>query len=332
MEIHMSNDSHLKVINGGAQVSGSKNWSEGVRDEARSLAGKLDEGYMELAKLLYTIWDTPIDGDPKNGPVFTQWGYVSFADYVEQELGIHRKKAQRLKAVWYGLEVRLKDSLDPALKKRIIALGFSKVRELVGQLTARNAEKWVEKAEELSYPKLCIAVRKYREDREQMVAEHTANREAIIEAGGDPDADLNGEGGDGGDGGDGLPEAVDSVIGEPLVRDEPPEPEVPDGDFSDLVRENFNLYPDQHDTVKEALAIAQKLSNSTVKSNNLHLVCLDFVATNGEGKTTAAQRMKRLVQLGKSYGLDLVILDEGDVVFGLDNLQALADKANEEGS
>jgi hypothetical protein len=326
----MSKDSHLKVIDGGAD-SNNQGWTEAVRSDAKSLAGKLDEGYMELAKLLYTIWDTPIDGNGNNAPIFTKWGYSTFSDYVEQELGIHRKKAQRLKAVWYNIEIRLKDTLDPELKKRIIALGFSKVRELVGVLTARNSEKWVEKAEELSYPKLCIAVRKYREDREALEAEHTAAKEAGIILGGEP---VEGEGGSGGGGGGGEagdgPEPVDSVIGEPLYP-EPPEPQVPDDDFSDLIRENFNLHPEQHETVTEALAIARKLSNSTVKSNNLHLVCLDFVATNGEGKTTSAQRMKRLVQLAKAYGLDLVILDEGDVVFGLDNLQALADIADEAG-
>lgn len=321
----MSNDSHLKIVKEGPQSSSTQGWSEVVRSDAKSLAGKLDEGYMELAKLLYTIWDTPIDNDGNNAPIFTQWGYSTFSDYVEQELGIHRKKAQRLKAVWYNLEIRLKDTLDPELKRRIIALGFSKVRELVGVLTARNSEKWVEKAEELSYPKLCIAVRKYREDREALEAEHAAAKEAGIILGGEPvEGESEGGGGEGGDG----PEPVDSVIGEPLYP-EPPEPDVPDDDFSDLVRENFNLYPEQHETVTEALAIAQKLSNSTVKSNNLHLVCLDFVATNGEGKTTAQQRMKRLVSLAKSYGLDLVILDEGDVVFGLDNLEALAKKASE---
>jgi len=317
-------DSHLKVINGGGEPSGSLGWAEGVRSDAKSLASKLDEGYMELAKLLYAIWDTPIDANKNNGPIFTQWGYATFSDYVELELGIHRKKAQRLKAVWYNLEIRLKDTLDPTLKQRIIALGFSKVRELVGVLTARNAEKWVEKAEELSYPKLCIAVRKYREDREVLEAEHAAAKEAGVILDGEP---VEGEEREGSESGDGGPEPVDSVIGEPLYP-EPPEPQVPDDDFSDLVRENFNLYPEQHETVTEALAIAQKLSNSTVKSNNLHLICLDFVATNGEDKTTAQQRMKRLVQMAKSYGLDLVILDDGDVVFGFDNLEALAAKVD----
>lgn len=326
-------DTHFKVINGGQDSSpvedtNPQGWTETVRSDAKALAGKLDEGYMELAKLLYTIWDAPIGSDKNNAPIFTQWGYTTFSDYVELELGIHRKKAQRLKAVWYNLEIRLKDTLDPTLKKRIIALGFSKVRELVGVLTARNAEKWVEKAEELSYPKLCIAVRKYREDREALEAEHAAAKEAGVILGGEP---VEGEDSDSAGGGgtsdyDG-PEPVDSVIGEPLYP-EPPEPKVPDEDYSDLVRESFNLYPEQHETVAEALAIAQKLSNSTVKSNNLHLICLDFVATNGEGKTTAQQRMKRLVQLAKSYGLDLVILDEGDVVFGFDNLEALAAKVD----
>jgi hypothetical protein len=328
-------DTHFKVINGGQDTSPEEakpqGWSETVRSDAKALAGKLDEGYMELAKILYTIWDSPIGGDKINAPIFTQWGYTTFSDYVEMELNIHRKKAQRLKSIWYTLEVQLAGTLDPNLKKRIVALGFSKVRELVGVLTARNASKWVELAEGLSYPKLCISVRKYREDRKNLEESQAAAKEAglVTEGSIDDLADEHSEGGAGSgtDGGeyDGLPQAVDSVIGEPLYAEEP---QVPDASYSDMAKEYFSLYPEQHDTVKEALAIAQKLSNSTVKSNNLHLICLDFVATNGEGKTTAQQRMKRLVQLAKSYGLDLVILDDGDVVFGYENLEALAAKAD----
>lgn len=330
-------DTHFKVINGGQDYASKEDkpqgWTETVRSDAKVLAGKLDEGYMELAKILYTIWDTPIGGDKINAPIFTQWGYTTFSDYVEMELNIHRKKAQRLKSIWYALEVKLAGSLDPDLKKRIVSLGFSKVRELVGVLTARNASKWVELAEELSYPKLCISVRKYREDVKNLEETRAAAKEAgLVTEGSDGEALGDGdglnEGGGGGDGGgdyDGLPQAVDSVIGEPIYIEEP---QVPDASYSDMAKEYFSLYPEQHDTVKEALAIAQKLSNSTVKSNNLHLICLDFVATNGEGKTTAQQRMKRLVKLANAYGLDLVIIDDGDVVFGYDSLEALASKAD----
>ena len=313
----MAKDSHLKVLDGGnagTVCPGTETWAEGVRENAKSLAGSLDEGYMELARLLWAIYDTPIDGDSKNGPIYTKWGYAAFGDYVEQELGIHKKKAQRLRSVWYNLEIRLGTSLDPELKQRVVALGFSKVRELVSVLSAKNAEAWVSKAEELSYPKLCVSIRKYKEDREAYQAGKDGSAEGegtIFEEG------IN-EGGGGS--GDGEPAAVDSVLGQPLEY----EPPVPDYESSDLTQEHFSFYPEQHDIVKQAISTAQKLSNSSVKSNNLHLICLDYLATNGDGKGTKQQKMKRLVQIAKIYGFDLVIVDDGDVAFGLETLENMA--------
>lgn len=312
-------DSHLKVIPGGntpSEAPGSESWSESVRADAKQLAGNLDEGYMELARLLWQIYDTPIGGDPHNAPIYTKWGYTTFGDYVEEELGIHRKKAQRLRRIWYNLEIRLGDSLDADLKKRIVALGMSKVRDLVGVLTPRNAEKWVEKAEELSFPQLSMAIRQYREERTRRAEEKSVGEAA----GGENPFDREGSGGQG-EGGDGLPPPVDSVIGESL---DDPEIPVPDFEPDDQRIEKFSLFPEQHDIVMQALDVAQRLSNSQVKSQNLHLVCLDFLATNGDGKTTKQQKLRRLTQLAKLYGYDLVIVEDEDVVFGIDTLERLA--------
>ena len=301
---------NLKVLSGGNTPNttpGSEKWAKDVREEARELAGNLDEGYMELAKLLYRIYDTPIDGDPKNAPIYTKWGYTTYGDYVWEELGIHPKKAQRLRRVWYTLEIKLGDKLDPELKKRIVSLGMSKAKTISSVLTSSNAEKWTEKAEELSVPKLETLVRKYKDELD--------NR--IKEQGELPPSEGGFEGG--GEGGDGLPPAVDTVIGAPL--DDVP---VPDYEPDSMKMETFSLHADQHDIVVQALATAQKLSNSTVKSNNLHLICLDFLATNGDGKTTKQQKLRRLTQIAGSYGLKLVVVDEDEVVFGLETLEQLA--------
>jgi hypothetical protein len=145
---------------------GSEPWSVKVRRRARQLVKTLDTGYMELAEILYTVWDTPINGDPKNAGIFHAWGYKSFSDYAEGELGLHRRKAERLRRIWFDLHVRLAD-MDKKLRRRIIEMGWSKSREIIRVLSIENAEQWVEMAENLSYPELMAAIQKAVEEQEK---------------------------------------------------------------------------------------------------------------------------------------------------------------------
>lgn len=294
---------HLKVIKGGGgnQASiGTEKWSEKVRRDAKGLANKLDDGYMEMARLLWLIEDTPIDGDKKNPPIFRKWNYDSFTDYVEQELGIHRKRAQRLKAVWFNLEVRL--NLEPEVKKRLVRLGFSKVRELIRVISSRNVEKWVEKGEELSYPKLCIAIRAHLE----AVERRSVRRQ--LEASGEA-SDSKSE------------DAFEGTDGIPLEDDETP---VTSLTSDDLHRRNYMLYTEQADIVDQALDRAKLLSGSDKKSHNLHLICLDFLAHNNLNKATQEEKLRWLAQIERIINLQLVVFDDGDVVYGLKTLDSAA--------
>lgn len=157
-------------------IPGSKTWSRKIRRQAKSLASNLETGYMELARILYTVYDTPQDGDVTKPPLFQAWGYNSFADYAEEELGLHRRKAERLRRIWYKLEVEL-EGLDSKIKERIVKLGWSKTRELVRVLTVRNAKDWVDKAEKLNYPELLEALSKYTTEREARIREAESSDE-----------------------------------------------------------------------------------------------------------------------------------------------------------
>jgi hypothetical protein len=303
---------HLTLIEGGAEDNsevGSEKWSKKVRKDARGLAGKLDEGYIELARLLYLIYDTPIDGDKNNPGIFTGWGYSSFSEYCEEELNIHRKKAQRLTRIWYNLEVRLKGRIDPALKKRIISLGFSKVRELVTVLTARNVETWVDRAERLSYPKLAKAIQKYREAQKLRIAEREA-KDAFNAS--SPSATRS---------------SGPSSSRDDEEEDEEEDDEVPVPDYDEsakLSHMTFAVYPEQRVVVQQALDRAEQLSNSSVKSNNLHLICLDFISTNDFKKGTRQQRLRKAAAFNKALGFDAVLFEGDEVVYGLDTLEKAA--------
>jgi hypothetical protein len=315
---------NLKVIEGGSESVGTEKWSQKIRKKAKNLANDLDNGYMEMAHLLWQIYDTPVNGESNQGPVFTQWGYGSFAEYVQEELGIHKKRAQRLRNVWFNLEIRLKDQIDPAVKKRLVGLGFSKVRELVRVISARNVEKWVEKGEQLSYPKLCKAIQTYQE-----AAERRALKKQGSDAAENEEGSEGGSGEGGGGGGGGGPVAVDKQM---KTRDEDGhyEPEVPDLTDDDMHPRRFMLYTEQAEMVDQALDRAKHLSNSDVKSNNLHLICMDFLAHNDFGKANKKTKLKYIAQMERILGFQLVVFDGDDVVYGIKKLEEAATAEEDE--
>lgn len=310
----------LKIIEGGSTGRGSEEWAKKVRSETKSLSKQIDKAYIELAEMLYTIFDTPAHGDGVHPPIFTAfWGYSSFPEYVQEELGIHPKRAQRLIRIWYKLGIQLGD-LDKDLKKRIAALGFSKVRELVRVLTYKNASAWVDKAEQLSYLKLCKLIEKYISERDRRDAERMAQEQIN---GSNPTPQTPGILHD--------PAAsdLDPVAVAPVEYDELEDLPVADIKPEETIRKTFEFYPDQMATVEQALQRSAQLSNSDKRSHNLSLICLDFLATNDFAKADEAQRLRFLQKFEKLLGFKLIIVDPSadEVVYGIDTLTKLANGA-----
>ena len=306
----MARADHLTLINGGNEARGSEKWGETIRAETKALTSQIDENYMELAERLYLIFDTPKGGDRSNPPVYTAWGFASFDEYVGVELEIHPKRAQRLKRIWYKLGLQLAD-MDPALKKKIVQLGFSKVRELVGVLTPKNADAWAKKAKELTYLQLCKQIEKYKAERDLRKAQR------------DQEAQVNGS----------SPLASSSTL--PSGDEDPDEgaedePSVSDMKNEDLTNKSFALYPDQLESVELALKRAAELSNSSKRSHNLSLICLDFLSTNNFSIADEAQRLKFIVKFEKLLGFKLIVVDPvaEEVVYGIKTLEKMARGAN----
>lgn len=146
---------------------GSESWSIKIRRRARTLVKTLDTGYMELAEILFLVNDTPLDNDDKKGAIFRAWGYDSFSDWAEDELNLHRRKAERLRRIFHDIKNLDDDGLEPKIRRRIIELGWSKVREVLRVASVKNAEQWVDMAENLSYPELMVAISKALEEAEK---------------------------------------------------------------------------------------------------------------------------------------------------------------------
>lgn len=308
--------SGLSVIEGGGGKhaepdKGSKAWAKKVRARAKELAGSIETTYMELAEILYTVYDTPIDGDPKNGPIFKAWGYASFRDYAEQELGLHYKKAERLRLIWYRLEVELAD-LDKKLKERLVRLGWSKVRELCrpGLLTMRNAEGWIERAESMNYQSVEASVRKVLDKIED------DEIEAAVRAQGDPVAKSN---------------RLSHEKSREELEEEAIEESMGLGKWGNeggerLFSKSFALYPDQLETVKTALKRAAELTDKNSPGHNLSLICLDFLSNNDFTRASEEQKLRYVAKLEKLIGYKFVVVEPKtkEVLYGLSTLEKIA--------
>lgn len=273
-------------------LAGSKPWAHKVRKRARELSETLDHGYLELARILYQVYDTPIDGDSARGPIYTAWGFQTFGDYAERELGLHKKKAERLRLIWFTLEVQLKD-MEPELKTRIANLGYSKVRELVRVVTLRNAEMWVEQAENMTYRQLYQAV--IDEKRAQGV-----------------ETSLLGEGGGGADN-EGVAASEDALM-----------PELSGEDSREVFKQKrFDLAPAQLENVSLALKRCSEMCGSDKEGHLLDLICTDFLATNDVMKGDLDKRLRYLAKIERALGLNLVAVDPNvnEVVYGVSALE-----------
>lgn len=273
-------------------VIGSKAWSTKVRRRAKELMQLFDSGYMELARIFYQVWDTPVMGDARRAAVFTAWGFESFKDYAERELGMHYKKAERLRRIWFVLEVQLKD-LSPELKQRVVNLGYAKVRELIKVLTSRNAEVLVSQAETMNYKQL-----------EATVADENRRRglaEAELGAGEDDD-------------------------GEPLAA----LPEASADDTNAVhersTREGFDLFPAQLVNVRLALSRASELAHSDKRGHQLDLICTDFIATNDSMAGDSDKRLRYIAKIERTLGVRLMAVDpeSKEIIYGIDTLKIIA--------
>lgn len=308
----------LSVIDGGkssgAEQSdvGTKSWAKKARARAKELAGSIETTYMQLAEILYTVYDIPIDGDSKNGPVYMLWGYKSFRDYAEQELGLHYKKAERLRLIWYRLEVELAD-LDASVKARLVALGHSKVRELVrpGLLNMRNAKAWVEKAEGMNYQSVEASVRAFLDRKED------AEIEAAVRAEGDPVVKSNRLSHEKTTVAEREDAAIEEATG--LGKWE---------DSGKLFSQTYAFFPDQLETVKGALKRAEELTNKSSRGHNLSLICLDFLGNNDFTKASEEQKLRYVAKMEKLIGYKLIVVEpkSKEILFGLATLEKVANK------
>ncbi len=347
---------HLKVVAEGdtskkskkeLQV-GSKAWAESKCEEARTLIKGIDSQYIHLGKLLWDLYDIPVDNNPANKPAYSLFGYPKFEEFCDKELGLHYRKAYTFRSIYYRLHIELKD-MDSQLRDRIIALGWTKVRGVSRVLTLANAMSWIEYAEKHTASAIEKKVSEHLEEaRKKKAMEEGLGFEAAAagasfgeDAPPPPTADTKKKPGKKTTatpdataamdpaGADLLPTfdqehqtEIDTSADEPIF-----DPSI--ADLDPKTKRVFWLEPGENELVQQALALSQKLSGKDTPGTNLSLICLEFTATND---STARPNMKdefklvMLAQVEKLLGLELLAVDpkSGNAVYASASLKKKA--------
>jgi hypothetical protein len=121
-----------------------------IRKSVLGLKDKMEHLYIEFAEQLYKVVHSKVKGTS----LWETWGYDSFEDYAQHELGMKRAKAYYFMQIWKQLHINAGIS-----KKKLGELNWSKAKELSplvkqGVLTEDNKDEWVQKAKTTSVSKL----------------------------------------------------------------------------------------------------------------------------------------------------------------------------------
>lgn len=167
---------------------------------------------------------------------------------------------------------------DPTVLEKVAGLGWPKVKELRNVVTKSNVDEWVEKAARLSAVELAAVIREARESGKRFVSPSIDSDDDAIQ-----------------------PEDVTESVGEVAPRN----------------AMQFRFYDEQYKIVTDALALAREKGSTDVRSNQLSLICLEFLATNEKTGLTVKERVKTTFkQLADQFGVDIIVISGDEILLG----------------
>lgn len=321
-------DLHLSLVKEVPYSIGSPEWAAALRSDAKTVATDLERGYIRLGQILYEARTTTVGNVPGGAPIFTTWGFKDFDDWVTQELGLHEHKATSLMRIYRRLVVEMRD-LDPAVRERILRLGWTKVREVSRVLTVKNALQWAQLGETANYHDFRRAVSKHADDLQQQAIdtakadiaqqEAKAAEKTTVQKAAGPGlpADLvNPEGSDE----DEMPPVFSTGVGFAADDDAADDAasEVPMPEIQKTIPFNFALYPEQAQVFRDALKMAESHNPGKVKSYYLEVLALEYLANYFAGENARDKKITTIRRLGELLGLSVIARDQetGEVVCG----------------
>ena len=137
---------------------------EELREVIKNRAQAIDEHYVTLGHHLFIVDENQL---------YRTWGFATFADYLTQDVGIGKRRGQRLRQIWKTL-VRM-FGISPAM---LSGCRYSNLITIMGLfrpkiLTADTAAEWVTRAQLLNYTQLVKEV-------EDAKALRAADEDAVI--------------------------------------------------------------------------------------------------------------------------------------------------------
>lgn len=143
-----------------------------VRNSIQTLKQTIDASYLALGGLLYRV---------KHGRYFNTWGYDSFSDYTEEELGFRDRKARYLINIWKKFRVELNVS-----REDLQGVEWTKAAALKKVANKENVDDLIDEAKDKSVREVKEFVddvqaeqqaEDLEEEEEEEVKEETGNEE-----------------------------------------------------------------------------------------------------------------------------------------------------------
>lgn len=97
----------------------------------------------------------------------------------------------------------------------------------------------------------------------------------------------------------------------PLIEGEESEATGKDLDEEPSVRVSFKFTSSQAENVRNALKVASEMSESSVSSHNLDLICTDFLA-GAQGQTAADRLSVLIASIERTFGVKLEVVSDDD--------------------
>jgi hypothetical protein len=274
---------------------------EELRKEARSLVHEIEHKYWDLGRVLYDVFDGVPGGyrgllkgkgsKTERAELFKKWGYTSFGEYVEKEVGIRKRTAENLRYAYYWFAIA--QNIPEEVISRLISIGRSKVYLLAGTADINSITLWIDKANELTFEELKKSINAARAVSAAKPNDPSEPSQADPEATGVPD----------------------------LQSKSLPKPE-------EMSTFQAGLFEGQKKTCDAAFERAMGISNSEKKGHNLELICQDFLQNN-DFDDPKKDVDKYIAKMERRLGLLMIAIDPqtGKPVHGQDLLWRLIEES-----
>lgn len=286
-----------------------------LREEARNLVREIDRKYWDLGRVLWDVYDGVPGGyralmsgegsKQDRKALFEKWGYKNFGDYCENEVGLRKRTAENLRFAYYYFSIQ--QQMPENVIEQLVSIGRSKVYLLAGVATQSSIALWLEKAKELTFEELKMAIKTVKavtasksDDNEER--DQSAPTKSL--SSGKPDDDEKDEG---------------------YTPKELPKPD-------EWHTVTGNMVDAQYEVYQAALKRAEGITKSDKVGYNLDFICQDFLANNNFSNVKDKDRGAYFNKMERRMGVLLIAIDPntGKPIHGRDLLWRLIEESEKE--